>query len=146
MEIGKEPANNIKESVEFVGWIKDSPFEKKETFDLLYKTLELTDGNLGEGRGEYDFMESVYDYDFVKDYELIVLRCMNKAMNDEHMAMYFSHYGEKAMTFMESIVKLPDDYPDVQEIRREAIKLVDAYGRKHEYQLRPFYEELSKKV
>jgi hypothetical protein len=41
-------------------------------------------------------------------------------------------------------VELPDEYPDVQEIRGEAIKLIDAYGRRHVHQLRSFYEKLNK--
>lgn len=142
LEISKKPSENIEEAVEFTGWINNTPLEKKETFDLLYKTLELTDGKLGEGRSNYDFMEGIYET--AQDCKLVVLQCLNKAMNDERMARDLFHHEEKAKELMESVVKLPDEYPDVQEIRREAIKLIDAYGRRHVHQLRSFYEKLSK--
>jgi len=58
----------------------------------------------------------------------MALRCLNKAMSDEQMAMDFSLYKDKLIKFMESIVQLGDDYRDIEEIRGEAIKLADIYG------------------
>lgn len=142
--IGKNPEANMNEEVEFLGWVKDSPFEIGETFELLYKTLELTDGQLGEGGSIDDFMEGIYD--IAKGHELMALRCMSKAMNDKHTAEYFSLYQEEATKFMKSIVELPDNYPNVEDIRKEAISLADAYGRRHIYQLRPIYEKLINKM
>lgn len=142
--IRKNSEANIDEAVEFLGWVKDSPLEIEEAFELLYKTLELTGGKLGEGRSIYDFMEGIYD--IAEGHEIMALRCMNKAMNDEHMAGYFSLYEERATKFMESIVELPDDYPNVEDIRKEAISLANAYGRMHIYTFREIYEKLVAKI
>lgn len=141
--VAKEPEENIEEAVEFLGWVKNSPLEEKETFELLYKTLELTNGKIGE-RNVDDFIEGVCD--IAKQNELMALRCLNKAMSDEQMAMYFSLYEKELTEFMESVVQLPDEREDVGQIWTEAIKLADAYGRKHIYEFRPIYEKLRYKV
>jgi len=64
----------------------------------------------------------------------------------QHMSMYFSMYEEKITNFMESVVRLKNDYPDIEEIRTEAIKLANAYGRRHIYKFRVIYEELVEKM
>jgi len=139
-EITKEHEENIEEAFEFVGWVKNSPFKPKETFELLYKTLELTNGKIGE-RNIDEFIEGVCD--IAEQNELMALRCLNKAMSDEQMEMYFSPYEKNLTNFMDSIVRLPDNYENIDEIRKEAIKLADAYGRKHIYNFRDVYDKLS---
>jgi hypothetical protein len=62
------------------------------------------------------------------------------------MTLDFSLYEKELTEFMESIVQLPDDYPDVRDIHSEAIKLADAYGRKHIYEFSVVYEKLTEKV
>jgi len=142
--ISKNLEVNMDEAVEFLGWAKDSPIKTEETFELLYNTLELTNGQLGEDKSIYEFMEGIYD--IAKGHELMALRCLNKAMSDPHMPMYFSIYEDKITNLMESVVQLRNDYPDAKEIWMEAIKLADAYGRRHIYKFRGIYEELMKKI
>jgi len=141
--IAKEPRANTEESVEFVAWVKDSPIDSSETFDLIYRTLELTDGKIGEGRSGYDFLEGVCD--IAEDNELKALRCLNKAMSDRQMGMHFSLYEENLTKFMNSITELPDNYPSINEIRKEAISLANAYGKMGIHKLRPAYERLMEK-
>lgn len=142
--VGENAKENIEETVEFVGWVKDSPFETQETFRLLYNTLELTGGKIGGGRSLYVFLEGVCD--IAKNNELIALLCLNKAMADERMGTFISLYKDKLTRFMDSIVGLGDDYREIQDIRKEAIKLADAYGRRHIYDFRKHYEALQKKI
>jgi hypothetical protein len=142
--VSENAKENIEETVEFVGWVKDSPFETQETFELLYKTLELTGGKIGGGRSPYDFLEGVCD--IAKNNELMALQCLNKAMADEQMGTFISLYKDKLTGFMDSIVGLGDDYREIQDIRKEAIKLADAYGRRHIYDFRKHYEALQRKM
>ena len=142
--VGENAKENIGETVEFVGWVKDSPFETQETFELLYKTLEITGGKIGRGTGAYDFPQGICD--IAKSNELMALRCLNKAMADEQMGMFLSLYKDKLTEFMDSIVGLGDDYREIRDIRKEAIKLADAYGRRHIYDFRKHYEALHKKL
>lgn len=132
---------NLDEAVEFLGWVKDTLLDTEETLKLLHRTLELTGGKLGEGRSIYDFMEGIYD--IATGYELMALRCLNKAMSDKHMAGYFSLYEEHATRFMDSILKLEGNRPYIREVQREAEKLADAYGRQHIYEFRKAHACLS---
>jgi len=142
--ISGQALENLEETVEFVGWVKNSPIDSKETFKLLQQTLDLTGGKIGEYTSLDNFFDGVCE--IAKGNELMALRCLNKAMNDQNMAMYFSMYEKELTSLMDSIVHLGDDYPDIKEIQIEAIKLADAYGRRHIYKFRGIYEELIKKV
>lgn len=143
-EIGKNPEENIEETTEFVGWVKDSPLDKGQTFELLYKTLELNKGEIGETGQVDDFVEGICE--IAGGHELMALKCLNKAMSDQKMGMYFSLYKDILAKFMESILGMGDDYADIERIRKEAIKLADTYGRMHIYNFRGVYEKLIEKV
>lgn len=143
-EIRRNREENLEEAVEFTTWVSDSLLDEGETLDLLYQTLGLTGGKLGQGRNVWDCVQGICE--IADKHELMALRCLNKAVSDEQMAMDFSLYEEKLTEFMESVVQLPDDYEDVGRIRKEAIRLADAYGRMHIYKFRGVYEKLIEKV
>jgi len=132
------------EGVAFISWAKNSPIEPADTLRLLSETLDLTGGKLG--RQGYEFVNAVCTMG--KGNELAAVRCLNKAMGDDEIAMYFTLYEEELTEFMESIVGLGDDYPNVAQIRKEAMQLADAYGRKHVDvgKFRRFFEMLRLKV
>lgn len=131
---------DFEEAIGFINWAENSPLESSETLRLLDKTLELTEGKL-EDRG-YQFTKAVCVMG--KGNELRALRCLNRAMADNEAGMYFSLYEKELTELMESIVRLGDDYANVEDIRREAMLLADAYGRKHVYKFRGVFETLSK--
>ena len=139
------PKANKEEAVKFVRWVKNSPVtDAAETFRLLHATLKLTGGDVSGGRSVFDFVRGVCE---IRDgHELMALRCLNKAMNDEYMGEDFGIYEDELTAFMNAIVKLKDDYAEVDKIRKEAMSLADAYGRMHIYSFKPVYEELKKRV
>lgn len=69
---------------------------------MVYQTLNLTGAKLEGGRNVWDFVQGVCE--IAQRHELMALRCLNKAMSDEQMAMDFSLYKDKLIKFMESIV------------------------------------------
>jgi hypothetical protein len=140
--ITEKSKENFEEAVAFISWAENSPIEAPVTLRLLGTTVELTGGKLGD-RG-YEFTKAVCSMG--KGNEIAALRCLNKAMADDEAGMYFPSYGKELTEFMESIPKLADDYANVEDIRREAMLLADAYGRKHIYRFRETFEMLSKKV
>ena len=126
-EISKAPKENIEETQEFAGWVKDSLFSNKETLDLLYKTLDLSNGKIGERVHSVEFVEGIYEA--AKGNEIRAIQCLKMAFNDPEMRMYSQVYKEKLDAFFELIISLPNDYSDVVDIRKEAIVLVDNIGR-----------------
>lgn len=127
-EISKVPKeNNIDETQEFAGWVKDSLFSNKETLDLLYKTLDLSNGKIGERVHSVEFVEGIYEA--TKGNEIRAIQCLKMAFNDPEMRMYSQVYKESLNVFFELIISLPDDYSDIVNIRKEAIVLVDNIGR-----------------
>ena len=143
-EIEQDPEANREEAEKFVRWVKDSPIEDEKTFELLYKTLELLGGRFGKHWRVTNFIEGVLDTS--KGNELIALKCLNKAVNDEQMPMYFSIYKEKLTGFIQHVEQLQNDYKDVEEIRKEAMLLADNYGRKHIYDFKDLYFKLAEKA
>lgn len=127
-EISKAPkVNNIDETQEFAGWVKDSLIGDKETLNLLHKTLDLSDGKIGERVHNVEFVEGIYEA--TKGNEIRAIQCLKMAFNDPEMRMYSQVYNESLNAFFELIISLPDDYPDIVNIRKEAIVLVDNIGR-----------------
>jgi hypothetical protein len=126
-EISKAPKENIGETQEFALWVKDSLFSNKESLNLLYKTLVLSNGKLGERVRSIDFIEGVCDA--TKGNEIKAIQCLKLAFNDPEMREYFQVYKENLDRFFDLIINLPDDYPDIVNIRKEAIDLVDNIGR-----------------
>jgi len=127
-EISKaQKENNIDETQEFAGWVKDSLISDKETLDFLYKTLDLSNGKIGERVESVEFVEGIYEA--AKGNEIKAIQCLQMAFNDPEMRGYSSLYKESLDAFFELIISLPDDYSDVVSIREEAIVLVDNIGR-----------------
>ncbi len=125
--ITKEPEENIDETQEFASWAKDSLLSKKETLNLLYETLKLSEGKIGERVYSVEFIEGICDA--AKGNEIKAIQCLKKAFNNPEMRMYSQSYKKSLDTFFDLIIKLEDDYPDIGNIRKEAIVLVDTIGR-----------------
>lgn len=138
------PQESEAEAAEFVRWAKDSPIEPGETFKLLSMTLEVTGGEVDVPSGAWDFVRGVCELG--EGYELEALQCLNNAMVSKWMVTDFGLYEKSLTDFLERIIRLPDNYKNVEAIRREAMKLADEYGRRHIYRYKWVYEELSKKV
>ncbi len=126
-EISKAPKENIKETQEFAGWVKDSLLGEKETIDLLHKTLSLSKGKIRERVNSVEFVKGIYEA--TKGNEIKAIQCLKMAFNEPEMRMYSSLYKESLNAFFELIISLPDDYPDIDNIRKEAVVLVDNIGR-----------------
>jgi len=80
--------------------------------------------------------------------ELRVLRLLQKAINDPEVDRWSWRYKEIQQhleTFMYAIVKLRDDYKEIQEIRRTAIQVANSLGRIGFDYLRPHYDRLTGK-
>ncbi|MHC4798725.1 MAG: hypothetical protein ACYTF1_18975, partial [Planctomycetota bacterium] len=143
--ISRNPDENIDEAIAFTSWVKNSPFEPNVTFNLLSRTLELTGGKIGGRRDTAQYIEGICEN--ARGNELIALKCLNNSMGDRrNIAISYSLYEDILKQFMDNVVQLPDDYKHVTDIRKEAIRLADAYGRMHIYDLRQHYEELTEKM
>lgn len=140
--IEKEPAENFNEAVGFLGWVKDTLLEPKETLELTLKTLELTNGKLGENRNENTLVKGVCQIG--EGNELLALKCINKIMQGKPEWLVFSLYKGDLEKFLEHIIGLSNDTTNIMEIREEAIRLINAYGRRQIDELRPYYDKLSK--
>ena len=69
---------------------------------------------LGAGTNVWDFVQGICEIaKGHKGHELMALRCLNKGVSDQEMAMDFSLYEEELTEFMESVMELPDDRADV---------------------------------
>jgi len=132
------------EASQFLYWAKDSPLDAKETLVLLERTLAITGGEMGPEHFPTKFFEGISDLTLGN--ELIALRCISKVLGDERMEGHISLYEKHIATVFQHILSLADDYPRVDEIRREAMHLADSLGRLRVYKFRPVYEELSEKV
>lgn len=138
--IEKNWQENIEETVEFAGWVKDSLLEAKETLELLERTLKLTGGKVGRMRDAQEFVEGVCELG--KGNELIALRCLKKAAADENMRTDWVIYEDRLVQFLGQIADLPGDYNDAGNIRTKAIEVVDSYGRLHPNKFREVWEKL----
>lgn len=141
-EISLNPEPNFEEAIEFVDWVEDTLIEPNETLGLVLKTLELTKGKLGANRDEVSIVQGACKIG--KGNELLALKCINKMMQGKPEWMSFSLYEEDLKTFLGHIVDLNKDTKDITEIRKEAIELVDAYGRRQIDGLRPYYDKLKR--
>ena len=146
-EISKEPEDNIEETQGFAKWVKDSLLSHEDTLNLLYKTLELSEGKIGERIDSVKFVEGISNA--AKGNEIKALQCLKLAFNDDEMRMYSTIYKENLNPFIDSIINLPDSYPDIENIRKEAIALINTIGRMCP-DLREvygeFYNRLNKKI
>jgi hypothetical protein len=137
--IKSENGNDNKEAVQLIGWIEDTLLDAKETLELTSATLELTGGKLSQHRGESVLVKAACKLGI--NNELLALQCMNKMMAGRPEWPHFSLYGEELKAFMEHIIKLAKKDND---IRAQAIELINAYGRRNIKNLRPYYDELVK--
>ena len=140
----KEPKAHKEEAFQFLDWVKDSPLDAKETLLLLERTLEVSGGEMGPRHFPRVFFEGIGD--MATGNELIALRCLSKVMGEKKMEKYPSLCEKHIEPLFQHILSLPDDYPGIDGIRREAMRLADSLGRLHVYRFRPVYEVLSKKV
>ena len=60
------------------------------------------------------------------------------------MRMPWTHYQDRLVEFLESLISLPKDYSDITDIRNEAEIIADTYGRLHPEKFRPVWKKLSK--
>ncbi len=146
-EISKKSDENIEETVEFQIWVKDSLIEPEETLNLLYKTLELSRGELGELVYNVELVEGICDA--AKGNEIKAIQCLMMAFKNPEMRMYSQESKENLNTFIDSIIEFPDDYPDIVNIRKETINLIDTIGRlcpdlREDYE--KFYTRLIQKI
>lgn len=141
-EMSQNPKLNFEEAIGFFDWIDNTLIEPKRTLELMLRTLELTKGKLGKNRDEITLVQGVCKIGV--DNELLALKCMNKMMEGKPEWMSFSVYEEDLKTFLNNIVDLSDKHKNIMEIRKEAIELVNAYGRRQIDELRPYYYKLSK--
>ncbi len=141
-EMSQNPKLNFEEAVGFFGWVENTLIEPKRTLELILKTLELTEGKLGINRDVVTIVQGVCEIGV--DNELLALKCMNKIMEGKPEWMSFSIYQKNVENFLNHIVGLSNGTKDIMEIRKEAIELVNAYGRRQIDELRPYYDKLSK--
>jgi len=141
-EISLNPEDNFKEAIEFVDWVLDTLIEPKRTLELTLKTLELTNGKLGTNRDEVSLIKGVCKIG--EGDELLALKCINKMMQGKPQWISFSLYKEDLENFLKHITDLKEDTKNIKKIRREAIDLINAYGRRQVYELKPYYEQISK--
>jgi hypothetical protein len=132
------------EAFQFLYWAKDSPLADKETLALLERTLDLTDGEMGQGHFPTEFFEGIRDMSVGN--ELSALRCLNKVMPDQRIESHISLVEEAIDAVFRHVLKLPAEYPNVTEIWKEAMQLADALGRLRVYKFRPAYEQLHEKM
>ena len=141
--VGVKKEENFEEAVRFTGWVKDTLLESKETLELLEKTLDLSGGKFGQMRGVKEFIGRICELG--KGNELIALRCIKKAVADEHIREPWARYEERLVEFMEQISKLPNDYENVEDIMNEAVEVADLYGRLQPDKFREIWEKLNKR-
>jgi len=111
--------------------------------ELTLRTLELTDGKVNQHRDEVSLVKGVCEIGIGN--ELLALKCMVIMMQGEPECLSFFMYKETLEEFLKHIVDLTDDYANIKAIREEAIKLVNAYGRRQIDDLKPYYDLLVKK-
>ena len=145
-EMEKDPPAHTEEAREFTGWVKDSPFDKDETLTRAEKAVGLAGGVAVRMRDVSDFVEGLCA--IAEGRELRVLLLLQKAINDpdvERWAWEYERVREQITPFMDNIVELQDDYPEVKKIRQAAIKVADSLGRFGFEYLKPHYAKLMRK-
>jgi len=140
----EKPKKNIDEAIKFTGWVKDTLIEPKETLELLEQTLDLSGGKFGQMRGVREFIGRICELG--NGNELIALRCIKKAVADEHIREPWARYEERLIEFLEKIGALPIDYENVEDILNEAVEVADLYGRLQPDKFREIWEKLNKRL
>lgn len=143
-EMENEPSAHRQEARQFTRWVKDSPFESEETLSNTEKTVRLADGVASRMRDVADFVEGVCALGGGR--ELRALGLLQQAINDPEVERWdWQGVEEPLKAFMDAIVELQDDYPNVREIRQAAIQVADSLGRIGFEYLRQCYDKLAEK-
>jgi len=143
-EMREKPKENIDEAIKFTGWVKDTLLKPKETLELLEQTLDLSGGKFGQMRGAREFIGRICELG--NGNELIALRCIKKAVADEHIQEPWARYEERLVEFLEQISELPNEYENVKDILNEAVEVADLYGRLQPDKFRGIWEGLNKRL
>jgi hypothetical protein len=141
--IAKNQQANLEETVAFADWAKDSLLGPEDTFGLLARTLDLSGGRVGERHDEVSFVRGVCE--LATGHELKALRCLNKALASGQVWTSFTLYEEELRELLQSVAELADEYEQVVDVRKEGIRLADAFGRM-EYDFKDLYEQLKKRT
>ena len=136
--IKDNPEENKDEAIEFAGWVEDSLLERRETLELLERTLTLSGGRIGEMRDAQNFVERVSKLG--KGNELLALSCLREAAKDKNMHMPWAHIQDPLVEFLETMVESPEN------VLSEAIEVADLYGRYNPEKFREVWERLKKRV
>jgi hypothetical protein len=136
----KDPQTYKEEVCQFLYWAENSPLGGKETLALLERTLNLTNGEMGQKHFPTEFFKGVRG--MVAGNELAALRCLGKVMGDERMTSHISLAEGAIDAVFQHILALPRDYPGVITVWTEAMQLADTLGRLRVYKFRRVYEEL----
>lgn len=118
------------EATSLVEWIKKCPIKPDKALELLSKTLDYTEGTLGEDDCHY-VPEFIIEGICQKGigHELKALECLIKFSKDPNLGTCSGIYEDDLISFIQHIIGLDNDYPNLKEIRKEACKLLDNYGR-----------------
>ena len=128
------------EIVEFTNWVEETPFDKKETLALLYRTLCLTNGEVGTLNGNVRVINGICE--IAENNELLALKCLNRIEKKGNFEYGFSLFKDKFIGFLGNITDLPDDFSEIDKIKEEAKVLVNEIGRLQIYDLKPIYKKL----
>ena len=136
-------AENFDEAIEFAGWGKNSPFNKRVTIELLNKTLEITESKIGDYRYGRNIVSGINSNGV--GHELLAMHCLNKIANEPKIEHWYS-YKKPLIEFMRTIIALPVEHENFTEIKDEAIKLANTFGRMNIYDLKFVYDELKDRI
>ena len=125
------------EIVKFTRWVDETPFDKKETLELLYRTLCLTNGEVGKLNSNVRIINGICE--IAEGNELLALKCLNKIKKDQDFGYGSSLFRDKFIEFLE---KIADNFAEVKEIRKEALMLVNEIGRLQIFDLKLIYKKL----
>ncbi|MCK4885880.1 MAG: hypothetical protein KAS96_00765 [Planctomycetes bacterium] len=125
------------EIVKFTNWVDETPFDKKETLELLYRTLCLTNGEVGKLNSNVRVINGICE--IAEGNELLALKCLNKIKKDQDFGYGSSLFKDK---FIELLEKIADNFAEVKEIRKEALMLVNEIGRLQTFDLKLIYKKL----
>ena len=128
------------EIIEFTNWVKETPFDKKETLELLYRTLCLTNGEVGKLNSNVRVINGICE--IAENNELLALKCLNRIEKKGNFEYGFSLFKDKFIGFIEKVADLPDSFPNLKEIKKEAVVLVNEVGPLQIYDFGPFYKKL----
>ncbi|MBN1364248.1 MAG: hypothetical protein JW976_05515, partial [Syntrophaceae bacterium] len=141
------PEEHNAEACEFTGWAKDSPFDPNQTLDIIEKSQEIAGKISGRMSSVAKFVEGLSA--ITKNRELRVLEILRKAVKDPNVEQWSWEYEkvkESLVAMMDHIIKLDNEYPEIDQIRHCAIDIADSLGRLGNEYLRTHYDTLMEQV